>query len=301
MSNSTARRNESPAATTSDPEVVAFRAQFDARSSLDTLVREGAQRMLQAAIESEVEEFIAQHAGKVDENGKRLVVRNGYLPAREVVTGAGALEIQQPRARDNDPNPDTKARFAPSIIPQYMRKSPSIEELIPVLYLLGVSTGDFTEALEALTGKEVSGFSANTVVRLKDKWADEQEEWSKRSLKGKHYPYIWVDGIHVNVRLEAPECKRQCILVVMGATLEGKKELIAVQDGYRESEPSWNELLADLKTRGLEKPPELAVGDGALGFWAALRKVFPKTREQRCWATRLRTFSMMYRSRSKHE
>ena len=283
MSKSTARRNVSPAATTPDPEVLAFRAQFDARSSLDTLVREGAQKMLQAAIDSEVEEFIGQYAYKVDENGKRLVVRNGYLPTREVVTGAGALEIQQPRARDNDPNQENKARFTPNIIPQYMRKSPSIEELIPVLYLLGVSTGDFSEALEALTGKEVAGFSANTVVRLKDKWSDEHEEWSKRSLKGKHYPYIWADGIHVNVRLEAPECKRQCILVVMGATREGKKELIAVQDGYRESEPSWNELLTDLKSRGLEMPPELAVGDGALGFWAALRKVFPKTREQRCW------------------
>lgn len=239
--------------------------------------------MLQAAIDSEVEEFIALHASKVDENGKRRVVRNGYLPTREVVTGAGALEIQQPRARDNDPDKGNRARFAPSIIPQYMRKSPTIEELIPVLYLLGISTGDFTEALEALTGKEVPGFRANTVVRLKDKWSDEHEEWSKRSLKGKHYAYIWADGIHVNVRLEDPELKRQCILVVMGATVEGKKELLAVQDGYRESEQSWNELLVDLKARGLEVPPELAVGDGALGFWAALRKVFPKTREQRCW------------------
>lgn len=283
MSKSTARRNETPVATAPDAEVVAFRAQFEERSPLDVIVREGAQKMLQAAIEAEVDEFVEQQGTKVDENGRRQVVRNGYLPAREVLTGAGKLEIQQPRVRDNDPDKEKRARFTPSIIPQYMRKSPTIEELIPVLYLLGVSTGDFTEAIEALIGQEANGFSPNTVVRLKEKWSEEYEQWSRRSLEGKHYPYIWADGIHVNVRLESPENKRQCFLVVMGATPEGKKELLAVQDGYRESEQSWNELLVSLKSRGLEMPPELAVGDGALGFWAALRKIYPKTQEQRCW------------------
>ena len=239
--------------------------------------------MLQAAIEAEVEQFLEDHSCKRDENGRRLVVRNGHLPAREITTGAGKLEIRQPRARDNDPDKEGRARFSPCLVPQYMRKSPSIEEMIPVLYLLGVSTGDFAEALQALVGEPAKGFSANTVVRLKEKWTAEYEEWSRRSFADKRYVYIWVDGIHVNVRLEDPETKRQCILVVMGATPEGKKELIAVQDGYRESEQSWRELLLDLKQHGLEQPPELAVGDGALGFWAALRKVFPGTREQRCW------------------
>ena len=239
--------------------------------------------MLQSAIEAEVDQFIEHHATKRDEAGKRLVVRNGHLPSREIMTGAGSLEIQQPRARDNDPDRSRRAGFSPSIIPQYMRKSPSLEEMIPVLYLLGVSTGDFSEALEALVGEQAKGFSANTVVRLKEKWTKEHEEWSKRSLADKHYAYIWADGIHVNVRLEDPENRRQCILVLMGATPDGKKELIAVQDGYRESQQSWSELLLDLKQRGLEKAPELAIGDGALGFWAALRKVFPNTREQRCW------------------
>ena len=239
--------------------------------------------MLQAAIESEVDQFLEEHSSKRDENGRRLVVRNGYLPSRPIATGAGQLEIQQPRARDNDPDKRNRVRFSPCLVPQYMRKSPSIEEMIPVLYLLGVSTGDFSEALQALVGEQAKGFSANTVVRLKDKWTAEYEEWSRRSLARKRYAYIWADGIHVNVRLEDPENKRQCILVVMGATAEGKKELIAVQDGYRESEQCWSELLLDLKQRGLEHAPELAIGDGALGFWAALRKTLPGTREQRCW------------------
>jgi transposase-like protein len=239
--------------------------------------------MLQAAINAEVQQFLSVHGSKTDENGKRLVVRNGHLPLREVKTGAGSLEIQQPRVRDNDPDKSQRVQFTPSIVPQYMRRSPSLEELIPVLYLLGVSTGDFSEALEALLGGKPEGFSADTVVRLKKKWIGEHEEWSRRSLDGKHYVYVWADGIHVNVRLEDPENQRQCILVLMGATQDGRKELIAVLEGYRESEQNWKELLLGLKQRGLDIDPELAIGDGALGFWAALRKVFPKTREQRCW------------------
>ena len=283
MSKATATKTEVPALEGVDPEVVAFRTQFEEKSPLDLIVRQGAQAMLQAAIDSEVDQFLIDHGFKRDEQGRRLVVRNGHLPLREIMTGAGPLEIEQPRARDNDPDKENRVRFTPSIIPQYMKKAPSLEEMIPVLYLLGVSTGDFSEALEALVGAQAKGFSANTVVRLKERWSSEYDEWSKRSFSGKHYAYVWADGIHVNVRLEDPENQRQCILVLMGATPEGKKELIAVEDGYRESEQSWSELLLDVKQRGLEQEPELAIGDGALGFWAALRKVFPKTKEQRCW------------------
>jgi transposase-like protein len=283
MSKATTTTQRNPAPESPDAEVLAFRAQFDQRSPLDEIVRRGAQEMLQAAIDLEVEQFLVEHAGKTDDQGRRYVVRNGSLPPRRVMTGAGGLEIQQPRARDNDPNKGNRVRFTPSIVPQYMKKSPSLEELIPVLYLLGVSTGDMSEALEALLGAKPEGFSANTVVRLKEIWTQEHEEWMQRSLEGKHYAYVWADGIHVNVRLEDPENKRQCILVLMGATHDGHKELIAVHDGYRESEQSWSELLLDLKQRGLTVEPELAIGDGALGFWAALRKVFPKTAEQRCW------------------
>jgi len=283
MTKATTSTKKVPAPASLDAEVLQFRAEFEERSPLDGIVRRGAQEMLQAAIDTEVEQFLAEHASKTDEAGRRYVVRNGRLPAREIMTGAGALEIEQPRARDNDPDKSSRVRFAPSIIPQYMKKSPSLEELIPVLYLLGISTGDFSEALEALLGGRPEGFSANTVVRLKEKWTTEHEQWSQRSLGDKQYVYVWADGIHVNVRLEDPENKRQCILVLMGATKDGRKELIAVQDGYRESEQCWKELLVGLKRQGLEIEPALAIGDGALGFWAALRKVFPKSREQRCW------------------
>lgn len=287
MTKATTTSSATPASEATDPEVLAFRAQFDERSPLDEIVRRGAQQMLQAAIDTEVDQFLIEHAGKTDEHGRRYVVRNGHLPSRTIATGAGALEIEQRRVRDNDPDKSKRARFTPSIIPQYMKKSPSLEELVPVLYLLGVSTGDFSEALEALLGAQPEGFSANTVVRLKEKWIQEHEQWCQRSLEGKRYAYVWADGIHVNVRLEDPENKRQCILVLMGATYDGRKELIAVQDGYRESEQSWRELLLGLKQRGLDVEPELAIGDGALGFWAALRKVFPKTKEQRCWVHKM--------------
>jgi len=283
MSKVTKSTPKMPATESVNSEVLQFRAAFDERSLLDEIVREGAQKMLQAAIEAEVQDFIEVHSGKRDEQGRRLVVRNGRLPARQVMTGAGQLEIEQPRVRDNDSDASQRVRFSPSLIPQYMRRSPSIEELIPVLYLLGVSTGDYQQALAALVGEDAKGLSPNVIVRLKEQWTDEYEAWCRRDLAEKHYVYIWADGIHVNVRLEDPENKRQCMLVVMGATADGRKELIAVQDGYRESEQSWYELLVDLKQRGLSIDPKLAVGDGALGFWAALRKVFPATREQRCW------------------
>ncbi len=210
-------------------------------------------------------------------------MKNGSLPSREILTGAGRLEVKQGRVRDNTPDSDSRVQFSPSVLPAYLRRSESIEELLPWLYLKGVSTGDFTEALQALVGERAKGLSANVIVRLKEKWGEEYDQWCQRDLTGKKYVYVWADGIHAKVRLEDDANKKQCILVLMGATADGKKELIAVLDGYRESEQSWSELLLSLKQRGLTESPKIAVGDGALGFWAALRKIFPDTREQRCW------------------
>ena len=266
-----------------DSEVLAFRSNFEQRSSLDELVRAGAQRMLQTAIESEVQGFLDQHDERRDAKGNRLVVRNGHLPSREILTGAGKLEVQQPRVRDNSTDKEERVRFSATILPPYLRRSKSIDELLPWLYLKGISTGDFSEALQSLLGEDAKGLSPNVIVRLKDQWSQEYEQWSRRDLHGKQFVYIWVDGIYANARLEDTEKRRQCMLVVMGATPDGRKELVAVVDGYRESEQSWYELLLGLKQRGLRLAPQVAVGDGALGFWAALRKVYPETREQRCW------------------
>ena len=278
----TTARNTSPAATF-DPEVVDFRSRFDKTSPLDELVRSGAQRMLQTAIETEVEEFVRLHCDRRDASGHRQVVRNGYQPARELLTGAGRLEIQQPRVRDNSSEKEKRISFSSSILPPYLRRSKALDELIPWLYLKGISTGDFSEALQSLLGEDAPGLSPNVIVRLKEKWGQEYDQWSRRDLSERAYVYIWADGIHVNVRLENEADQRQCLLVLMGATPDGQKELVAVVDGYRESEQSWYELLIDLKNRGLSLAPKLAIGDGALGFWAALRKVYGETREQRCW------------------
>ena len=266
-----------------DVEVASFREQFEGCSLLDQVARQGAQRMLQQAIEEEVQAFLQQHDGRRDEAGKRLVVRNGHQPSRKIVTGAGALEVQAPRVRDNSPIKSDRVQFSSAILPPYLRRSKSIEEFIPWLYLKGISTGDFSEALQTLLGEQAKGLSPNVIVRLKEQWTAEYEEWSRRDLTGKQYVYIWADGIYVNVRLEDTEAKRQCLLVVMGATAEGQKELLAVMDGYRESTQSWTELLVDLRQRGLTLAPKLATGDGAMGFWAALRTVYPETRQQRCW------------------
>jgi putative transposase len=247
--------------------------------ALDDIVRVGAQRMLQAAIEAEVASFIETHLDRRDPTGRRRVVRNGYLPSRDVLTGAGPLRVKQPRVRDRAGNNDEEIRFAPTVLPRYLRRSKSLDELIPWLYLKGISTGDFGEALQALLGADAKGLSSDVVTRLSRKWMKEYAEWDQRSLSEHEYAYLWVDGIHFNIRLEED---RQCILVVIGATKDGKKELVAVQDGLRESEQSWREILVDLKARGMNAP-KLAVGDGALGFWAALRKELPTTREQRCW------------------
>jgi putative transposase len=252
---------------------------LEAKDVMTEILREGAQRMLAQAIQEEVEEWIGQRADLRDGQGRQQVVRNGYLPKRTLTTGVGPVEVHQPRVRDRRSAAEAE-RFTSKILPPYLRKTKSVEELIPWLYLKGISTGDFSEALAALLGPEAPGLSASTVTRLKSVWEEEYRDWSKRSLEGKQYVYVWADGVHFNIRLEED---RQCILVLMGATADGKKELIAVADGYRESEQSWKALLLDVKARGLKVDPKLATGDGALGFWKALRKVYPKTREQRCW------------------
>ena len=246
---------------------------------LTDLLRDGARRLLAQAIEAEVAAWIDDHAHLKDDQGRRQVVRNGHLPERAIQTGIGAVEVQQPRVRDRRPA-DQREAFTSAILPPYLRKTRSLEGLLPWLYLKGVSTGDFSEALQAILGPDAPGLSATTITRLKAAWEDEFAAWSKRSLAGKRYVYVWADGVHFNIRLEGG---RQCILVLMGATAEGKKELIAVADGYRESEQSWKELLLDVKARGLEVEPSLAIGDGALGFWKAMRQVWDTTKEQRCW------------------
>lgn len=235
--------------------------------------------MLAQAIEAEVAAWIEEHSQLVDAAGRRQVVRNGSLPQRTIATGLGPVEVRQPRVHDRRPAEEAEP-FSSKILPPYLRKTKSIEELIPWLYLKGVSTGDFSEALTALLGPAAPGLSATTVTRLKQAWEDEQQAWSRRSLADKEYVYVWADGVHFNIRLEED---RQCILVLMGATADGRKELIAISDGLRESEQSWKELLLDVQARGLTIVPKLAVGDGALGFWKAIRQVFPTTREQRCW------------------
>lgn len=235
--------------------------------------------MLKSAIEAEVAEWIEAHRHLTDERGHRQVVRNGYLPEREITTGMGPVKVRQPRVHDRREG-DERESFHSKILPPYLRKTRSLEELLPWLYLKGISTGDFNEALQSLLGPECPGLSASTVTRLLEGWQTEYHQWSKRSLTDKHYVYLWVDGVHFNIRLEED---RQCILVLMGACADGKKELIAIADGYRESEQSWMELLLDVKSRGLVIDPKLAIGDGALGFWKALPKVFPTTRTQRCW------------------
>jgi len=240
--------------------------------------------MLAQAIENEVAEYIETHANRHDNQGRRQVVRNGYLPARTIRTGVGPVEIQQPRINDKRIDTDgRRMRFSSTILPPYLRRTRRIDELIPWLYLKGVSTGDFTDALKALLGPQAPGLSATNIVRLKSCWQQEWTAWSKRSLEGKHYVYVWADGVHFNIRLEDPGNNKQCILVLMGATADGKKELIAITDGYRESTQSWRELLLDIKQRGVSQAPKLATGDGALGFWAALREIYPATQEQRCW------------------
>ena len=244
------------------------------------VLRTGARKLLTEALEAEIEGFLSQYRDLRDRQDRQRVVRNGYLPEREIQTGIGPVAVKVPRARDRQPDHESgPIRFTSSLLPPYLRKTKSMEELIPWLYLKGISTGDFSEALAALVGKDAPGLSASTISRLKDVWEVELEEWQKRDLSHKRYVYIWADGIYCNVRME----EKQCLLVIIGVTKDGKKELLALDSGFRESELSWTELLLDLKHRGLKDHPELAIGDGALGFWKALTKVYHNTRWQRCW------------------
>jgi transposase-like protein len=254
------------------------------RDVLTEILRTGARKMLIDAIEDEVNAYLEQSANERDDQGHRLVVRNGVRKGRKIQTGVGPIELDMPRIDDQRRDAQgERCRFTSAILPPYLRKTKTLEEFVPWLYLKGISTGQMGEALEGLLGPAAAGFSASTVVRLKLQWQDQWQEWSTRSLAGKRYVYFWADGVYFNVRLEDEANRKQCILVLMGATAEGKKELIAIADGYRESEQSWTELLLDVKSRGLEVEPKVATGDGALGFWAALKKVCPTTRQQRCW------------------
>jgi transposase-like protein len=247
---------------------------------LTEVLRNGARALLSQAVEAEVAALLNRHADQLTNDGRQRLVRHGHLPEREIVTGVGPVAVRCPRVRDRVGDGPERIRFSSAILPPYARRSKSLEVLIPILYLKGVSTGDFEEALLALLGKDAGGLSASTIGRLKDAWSDEHARWSKRDLSAKRYVYFWADGIHVQARLEDDA---QCLLVIIGATPEGKKELVGLIDGVRESTQSWRELLLDLKRRGLAIGPELAVADGALGFWQAVEEVWPKTRGQRCW------------------
>ena len=248
---------------------------------LTDVLRAGARELLAQAVEAEVEAHIAAHAELIDAQGRRRIVRHGHLPERDIQTGIGAVRVKAPRVRDRAQTaPGGRICFTSSILPPYLRRSRSVEELLPWLYLKGISTGDFGEALAALLGPDAPGLAASTIARLKAVWWDEYEAWQARDLSARAYVYFWADGIYFSPRMDHD---KQCVLVIIAADALGNKDIIALSDGYRESAQSWRELLLDLKRRGLETGPELAVGDGALGFWKALREVYGETREQRCW------------------
>ena len=279
-------KNESTAESLAFPSV-------SARDVLTEILRDGAQRLLTHAIDAEVAQWIEARSHLRNADGHRAVVRNGFLPQRSILTGVGPIGIKQPRVRDRRPrNPrngspgEMAEQFTSKILPPYLRKTKAIEELIPWLYLKGISTNDFPEALAALVGVDAGGLSPSTITRLVESWQEEHRQWSTRSLAGKHYVYLWADGVYFNIRLQPPD-GRQCILVLMGATAQGQKELIAIVDGYRESEESWKALLLEVKSRGMSIDPKLATGDGALGFWKALPQVYPTTRTQRCWVHKM--------------
>ena len=249
---------------------------------LTEVLRNGARALLTQAVEAEVAAFLARHGDLKTGDGHARVVRHGHLPEREIITGIGPVAVRQPRVRDRgvtagDPE---RIRFSSALLPPYARRTKSLDVLLPLLYLRGLSTGDFQEALAALVGKDAPGLSASTISRLKEVWSDEHDRWRKRDLSARRYVYVWADGIYLQARLDD---EKQCILVLIGATPEGRKELIGFTDGARESAQDWRELLLDLKDRGLAAPPRLAVADGALGFWKAVGELWPTTAGQRCW------------------
>ena len=249
---------------------------------LTEILRNGARALLAQAVEAEVAAFLDKHGDLKTEDGLQRIVRHGHLPEREVMTGIGPVGVRQPRVRDRGAPAEAteRIRFTSTILPPYARRSKSLDVLLPILYLKGISTGDFAEALVALLGKDAPGLSASTISRLKEAWTDDHNRWKRRDLSARRYVYIWADGIYLQARLED---EKQCILVLIGATPEGRKELIGFTDGARESTQDWRELLLDLKRRGLTVAPKLAVADGGLGFWKALGEVWPTTQEQRCW------------------
>jgi putative transposase len=244
---------------------------------LTELLRSGARQLIAEAVEAELQGFLAQFGNYRTQQGHRQVVRNGYLPERNIQTGLGPVRVKVPKVRDKS---GQGIKFNSTLLPPYLRKTKSVEELLPWLYLKGISTGDFQDALQALLGSDAQGISASTISRCKRIWEQEHEIWNRRSLETKQYVYIWADGVYFNIRSDDA---KQCILVIVGVTEQGRKEFVAIEDGYRESEQSWSELLLRLKAQGVKHEPKLAVGDGALGFWKALSKVFPETRHQRCW------------------
>ena len=244
--------------------------------ALSDLVRQGARQIIAQAVEAELSEFLSQYQCLRDESGRQGVVRNGYLPARTITTGVGEVDVQVPKVRDRT---GSGIKFNSLLLPPYLKRSRSVEEVLPWLYLKGISTGDFGEALSALLGPEAKGLSAATISRLKTKWQQEHKDWQGRSLRHKRYVYVWADGIYFNIR----GGERQCILVIIGVNDTGHKELLGMEAGYRESELSWKSLMLKIKDQGLQHDPQLAIGDGALGFWKALPQVFPTTRCQRCW------------------
>lgn len=246
------------------------------RSALEEVLREGAKKMLQEAIETEVVEYVRACQELRDEMNKRLVTRNGYLPSRDILTGIGSLNVRQPRVRDKRENES----FSSAILKKYKRRAPSIDAAVPELYLRGISTNNFPDALAALLGEKASGLSATNITRLKEVWEKEYQSWQTRRFDNVRYVYIWADGIYFNIRLNED---RPCMLVILGATEDGRKEFIGLYDGVRESKQSWKDLLQNLKSRGLVIDPSLAVGDGALGFWAAIEEEYPRCRHQRCW------------------
>lgn len=248
------------------------------RDHLTEIIQAGCQQIIATALETEISYFLNQYKELKDENGKQRIVGNGYLPERKIQTGVGQVNVKVPRSRDRQPG-GRPIRFSSNLVPPYLRRTRSIEELLPWLYLKGISSGDFSEALRALLGSEAPGLSPNTIGRLKSKWQTELDGWKQQDLSEKRYVYWWADGIYCKVRME----EKQCLLVVIGVTKQGKKELVALEDGFRESELSWKTVLRDLKKRGLETGPELAIGDGALGFWNALNEIYPDTKRQRCW------------------
>ena len=247
---------------------------------LTDVLRSGAQTLLAHAIEAEVAGFIAAHADHRLADGRARMVRHGHLPERDIQTGIGAVRVQQPRVRDRAVDGSQKIIFSPAILPKHARRTKSLDAVLPVLYLKGISSGSFQDALSALLGADAPNLSSDTILRLRKSWEAELSQWRARDLSARRYVYIWADGVYFQARMED---ESQCMLVIIGTTPEGKKELLGFTSGYRESAQSWRELLVDLKARGLAHAPLLAVGDGALGFWSALEKVFPTTRQQRCW------------------